>query len=100
MHQAHMVLSPGWNGGKAAMIKSFAKSIVALTPYQIQHKNVYSHLNELYRKYKDATMIGSDRFIENLILADSVLKSPDLQHGAVVECGTWRGGMAAALIEI
>ena len=54
----------------------------------------------LLLKYHDATMVGSAASLENLIVAASALQKPELEMGAVVECGTWRGGMAAAPMEI
>jgi hypothetical protein len=56
--------------------------------------------SKLYRKFKPFTMIHSGWFRENLVLAKSALSDPNLKDGAVVECGTWKGGMAAALVEI
>ncbi len=41
-------------------------------------------------------MIREDVFTENLLIARRALSG----GGAVVECGTWRGGMAAALMEV
>src|SRR5262249_40314204 len=51
-------------------------------------------------KYQDATMVGKALFLENLIIARRALRKPELADGAIVECGTWKGGMAAALVEI
>jgi O-methyltransferase len=51
---------------------------------------------QTYRKFKDATMIERPQYIENLALAASATCSVP---GSVVECGTWRGGMAAGLVE-
>ncbi len=52
-------------------------------------------------KYRKFTMIRHLRFIDNLALANSLaFRNPALAAGAVVECGTWRGGMAAALVEV
>jgi len=51
-------------------------------------------------KYRDATMVGKVMFLENLTIAKRTLRKPNLVDGAVVECGTWKGGMAAALMEI
>jgi O-methyltransferase len=48
-----------------------------------------------YEKFKDATMIPRRSYIENLALAACTAETVD---GAVIECGTWRGGMAAGLI--
>lgn len=55
--------------------------------------------NALFRKYQDATMIPRMPFTANLRIAHHALQNqpPDM---AIVECGTWRGGMSAALIEI
>jgi hypothetical protein len=58
------------------------------------------HLAKLYKRYADATMVPEHRFIENLKLARDTLKNTTLSTAAIVECGTWRGGMAAALVEI
>ncbi|MEA3079904.1 MAG: O-methyltransferase [Sphingomonadales bacterium] len=57
-------------------------------------------LRAIYRKYRDATMIREGDFIANLELAWTAMKDPKLTSGAIVECGTWKGGMSAALIEI
>jgi hypothetical protein len=54
----------------------------------------------LSRKYRDATMIHPLEFVDNLALARTALRNPALRHGAVIECGTWRGGMSAALMEV
>ena len=48
-------------------------------------------------KYRDATMVRKVVFLENLIIAARALQRPELAGSAVVECGTWKGGMAAAL---
>lgn len=48
----------------------------------------------LYEKYKEATMTPKDAFVANLQLA-----SMAPTQGSIIECGTWRGGMSAALIE-
>jgi hypothetical protein len=54
----------------------------------------------LYRKYRSATMIPKSDYVANVSLVANFLRRPHLSHGAIIECGTWRGGMAAALIEI
>ena len=51
----------------------------------------------LFNKYRDSTMIPRNAYIENVVYAGRTLARLD---GAVVECGTWKGGMAAALIEV
>jgi O-methyltransferase len=51
----------------------------------------------MYRRLRPFTMLSRDAFLANLYLADRALSDPALASGAVVECGTWKGGMAAAL---
>ena len=51
----------------------------------------------IHRKFRQFTMVERDAYIANLYLADRALADPALAGGAVVECGTWRGGMAAGL---
>lgn len=54
----------------------------------------------LYAKYRSSTMVYPIEAIDNLMLArDTVNANSVLARGNVVECGTWRGGMAAALME-
>jgi hypothetical protein len=54
----------------------------------------------LYRKYQSATMIPKSDYVANVSIVAHFLRRPHLADGAIIECGTWRGGMAAALIEI
>jgi O-methyltransferase len=54
----------------------------------------------LWRKYRDRTMVLPVSYMVNLSLAARVLRTPGLETGCIVECGTWRGGMAAALVSI
>jgi hypothetical protein len=53
-----------------------------------------------YKKYRTKTMINLRPYVENLALVSLALKSETLRGGAVIECGTWKGGMAAGMIEI
>src|SRR5262249_19727591 len=55
---------------------------------------------QLFRKYQSSTMIPRDYFISNVEIAARQLRNPKVRHGAIVECGCWKGGMSAALIEI
>ncbi len=54
----------------------------------------------LYEKYQPYTMIIRPHFVTNVELAAKFLADPKLSRGAVIECGCWRGGMSAALIEL
>lgn len=54
----------------------------------------------LWHRFRHDTMVGRDDYIANLYLADQALGRPSLAAGVVIECGTWRGGMAAGLASI
>lgn len=51
---------------------------------------------EIYEKYRDFTMIPSDVYALNLAVCQQ--EAPD--RGCIVECGVWRGGMAAGICEV
>jgi O-methyltransferase len=53
-------------------------------------------------KYRNRTMASYSTYAENLSLAATALKlrNESLKGGAIVECGTWRGGVSAGLIEV
>lgn len=53
----------------------------------------------IYYKYKDRTMVAFRWYLENLALIGTFVDKEILKNGAIVECGTWRGGMAAGMIE-
>ncbi len=50
----------------------------------------------IYRKYRDFTMVPEIWYAGNLHLAARVRSIP----GAIVECGTWRGGMIAGIADV
>jgi hypothetical protein len=54
----------------------------------------------IYDRYRTATMVSRKTYIDNLEVASRLLKSCVPITAAIVECGTWRGGMSAGLIEI
>lgn len=54
----------------------------------------------LFEKYRDHTMIRRTRYVENLVLMSLALDDPALDGLGVVECGTWKGGMSAGMIEV
>lgn len=53
-------------------------------------------VQEIYTKYRDFTMIPSDVYALNLDLCYQ--EAPE--HGCIVECGVWRGGMAAGISDV
>lgn len=60
-------------------------------------KRIRDHrFHAIYRRLKDFTMIPQDAFIANLKLAGAAAAIP----GAIVECGTWKGGMIAGIAMI
>jgi hypothetical protein len=62
--------------------------------------NDFVRFFHLHSKYRPFTMTSSRLvFLENLVLVSNTLSA--LNHrGAVIECGTWKGGMAAAMVEV
>lgn len=59
----------------------------------------YYRFGSIFKKYQPYTMIyGRRYFLENLILVSNTLN--EVKAGAVIECGTWKGGMAAAMVEV
>lgn len=51
---------------------------------------------EIYEKYRDFTMISPDVYALNLSLCSE--EAPET--GCIVECGVWRGGMAAGICDV
>lgn len=64
----------------------------------LAYASSFVRFEPVFRKYKRFSMVGRVRFLENLALVKMALRNPKLNDGAIVECGTWRGGMAAGLI--
>lgn len=52
---------------------------------------------EIFNRFRSHTMIPMDRYVDNLALVDHFGRRG---NGSVVECGTWRGGMAAGMMSI
>ena len=72
----------------------------------MKHSEVMLYLSSFVRyqptfyRYRPYTMIGRLRYLENLALAKIAINDTSLQEGVIIECGTWRGGMAAGLISV
>jgi O-methyltransferase len=60
----------------------------------------YPRLKGLWQRNRDATLVGRRRYIGNLHLVATALADPALDGLAVVECGTWKGGMACGLLAV
>lgn len=55
----------------------------------------------LFLRYRHSTMVRPMAFASNLRLVEQALATDkSLANGCIVECGTWRGGMSAALISV
>lgn len=50
----------------------------------------------VFEKFKDYTMVAREPYLLNLFIADRARVVP----GAIVECGTWKGGMIAGMASI
>lgn len=55
------------------------------------------HYEEIYDRFASYTLIPEDSFCDNLALIHERSRA---LRGAFVECGTWKGGMAAAMMQI
>ena len=58
------------------------------------------HGARLYKRFGPLTLVPRKAYIENLLLVRNSLKDESLADGAIVECGTWKGGMAFGLVEV
>jgi O-methyltransferase len=54
----------------------------------------------IFRRFQSFTMIARDAYIANLLLAEQALSRCAPAEGCIIECGTWRGGMAAGLMVV
>jgi O-methyltransferase len=81
--------------GLANSLKAVARQVVERA--ELAHYR-YAHRQELalYERYAAYTMIRSAGFVDSLRLCRHAVNSVD---GDLVECGTWRGGMSAAIAQ-
>ena len=80
------------NKSNAMLKKIFQMGGIDIRKYD-QSLNLF---HDLYKKYKDFTMIPEQLFVSNLDLCHHYRHL----EGHYVECGVWRGGMSAAISEI
>ena len=52
--------------------------------------------NQIYERYRDFTMISTELYLQNLQICQEFAP----ERGCVVECGAWRGGMAAGIADV
>src|SRR5271163_991096 len=62
--------------------------------FEVRREN--RRFRKTFQKFRDFTMIPEQPYSANLQLALRVDRVP----GAIVECGTWRGGMTAGIADI
>lgn len=55
---------------------------------------------KIFERFQEFTMVRRDVYAANLYLVEKSLAASRLTAGCIVECGTWRGGMAAGLMTI
>lgn len=65
---------------------------------RLRYALAYPRLAGLWRKYRRLTQVRRWRYIGNLHLVATTLNDPKLAGAAVVECGTWKGGMSCGLL--
>lgn len=79
------------------MIKQYLKKIIQTGGIDlIRYNRSLVYYNSLYIKYSEFTMLPQDTFVSNLDLCNQFSNV----EGDIVECGVWRGGMAASLAEV
>ncbi len=72
------------------------KNAVNRTKDYLDYRQEWRYLNAFYDKYQEYTMIPRHLYRQNLQLVQKY------QHveGAIVECGTWKGGMIAGIADL
>lgn len=80
----------GWNAFRRNHDRLFRLLYPAYRAYRALR---YVRYHRIYSRFADFTMIRRRGYVTNLALCDQFRHVP----GAVVECGTWKGGMIAGI---
>jgi O-methyltransferase len=84
-----------WQETRSANNKWLSMPIRSIMPIAHWAANEW-HFRRLHSKYRDYTMIPERLYAGNLHLTARIAGI----EGAVVECGTWRGGMIAGIADV
>lgn len=77
-------------------IRSMTKGMIPHMFSLVNRRNRTKKLGQIYRKYREHTMIVEKTYIRNLVLASQQKEV----EGCIVECGVWRGGMIAGIADV
>lgn len=66
----------------------------------IKYISEYLKLARIHDRYSDYTMIPKRSYIHNLMLVHRFADKLPMSELAVVECGSWRGGMSFGMVEM
>ncbi|WP_120496535.1 TylF/MycF/NovP-related O-methyltransferase [Kiloniella sp. EL199] len=58
------------------------------------------HLNKIWKKYRNLTMISKKQYLDNLALVKYYVNKNHLERYSIIECGTWQGGLSFGLIDV
>lgn len=81
-------------------IRSFSARAAAKLRRLAQRRADIIRWRSVYDRYHVATMIPRQAYLDNLAIASRVARDQRLAGHSVAECGTWKGGMSAGLMEI
>jgi O-methyltransferase len=62
----------------------------------LERRRLRASFREIYRKFRTYTMIHEAKYVNNLELCFEYKAIP----GCVIECGVWRGGMSAGMVQV
>lgn len=80
---------------KNAAVKSI-RNLIRRTGFDVVRCSRDQDFHDIYETFRDYTMIPPPIYVQNIKLAQTARSV----SGAVVECGTWRGGMIAGIASL